>query len=440
MKKIIKTMFLMLGIWIFFSIYTVANAATATISANKQTATVGDTVTITTTIKAASWTLTVSGNGVTQTGYADVTDDANNATITKSLNLDTSKAGTYTIYLKGDVTDGDTGATTTISTSTTVTINEKPAPTPTPTPIPTPVPTPTPTPVPKSGDATLKYIKVGDKEYRGSALNGIISQTVESSVSSISISADVNNKKANYSGTGTKSLKAGQTNSFNITVTAENGTKKTYKVNVIRKAIENQEPNIIEDNKQEKTEQEKLKLTSLIIKDVELNTEFSPDVLNYVANVSNMEELEIDATANKEGAEIKIEGASELKEGDNKITITVILGEEKAEYIIDLYNKIEKQEEEGLKIDTQIEIIKDVSTIDKIKDYIIENWKLLALLLIILILAIIAIICAILAYKYKKAIKELTGEDEFYRKEAENNKEEEVLEQKEKNNKKGKHF
>ena len=423
MKKIINIIFFMLSIWIFFSINTSVKAATATISASKQTATVGDKVTITTTIKAASWTLKVSGNGVASTGYTDVTDDANNTTVTKSLNLDTSKAGTYTVSLKGDVTDGDTGVTTSINTSTVITVNEKVISEP-----------------PKSGDATLKSITIGGKKYTGSALNNTISQTVESSVGSISISAEKNDSKAKISGTGTKSLIAGQTNSYTLTVTAENGNKKTYKVNIIRKAIENTEPNIIEDNKEDEEPKEELKLTTLVIKDVELNTEFKPEILNYIANVKNMTELEIEAIANKENAEIKIEGASELKEGDNTILITVVLGEENIQYKIDLYNKIEEEKEEEIK--EEIPETKTTSfSIEDIKNYLIENWLTSSLLLIIFILAIISIIFVSLTYKYSKKIKELTGEDDDII-ERDEDKNEKLYDDlvKERNKRTGKHF
>ena len=59
--------------------------------------------------------------------------------------------------------------------------------------------------------------------------------TVTNSVSSITITATATDAKATVSGAGTKTLAVGA-NSFNIVVTAENGTTKTYTVVVTREA------------------------------------------------------------------------------------------------------------------------------------------------------------------------------------------------------------
>lgn len=61
------------------------------------------------------------------------------------------------------------------------------------------------------------------------------SLTVASSVSSVNISATTVNSKAKISGTGTKSLNYGN-NAVEVVVTAENGNKRTYTVNITRKA------------------------------------------------------------------------------------------------------------------------------------------------------------------------------------------------------------
>ena len=257
----------------------------------------------------------------------------------------------------------------------------------------------------KSNDATLKSIKIGSKTYSGSSLKNTISYTAEADVSSIKITAIKNNSKATVSGTGTKSLVAGQTNKFKIVVTAEDGTKKTYNINIIRLAEETTTPNVIEN--ENPIEEVKLALTSLVIKDVELNAEFNPETYNYIANVKNMKELEIVATANKEGAQINIEGAAELKEGDNIVKVIAILGEEKAEYIIDVYNAIE---EEKIGIVEQSDINskpEDQKNVGMIQTIIMNNLRNMLLIILLLILSIIAIRYAILAYRYSNKINEL---------------------------------
>ena len=257
----------------------------------------------------------------------------------------------------------------------------------------------------KSGDATLKSITIGGKTYSGSSLKNTISYTVESSVNSIKISATKNHSKATVSGTGTKSLVAGQTNKFQINVTAENGTKKTYNVNIIRLADDATIPNIIdEENQIPDTQETKPKLTSLIIKDVELNPEFNPEIYSYTTNVKNIKELEIDATANIADAKIDIEGATELTQGDNIVKITVTLGEEKTVYIIDLYNEIE-EEIVGMTDDS------DNKQDNGNNNFIAGNLKEILSILMICSLGIIAIRYIIISYMLSKELDESADED-----------------------------
>ncbi len=257
----------------------------------------------------------------------------------------------------------------------------------------------------KSADATLKSITIGGKTYSGSSLKNTISYTVESSVNSIKISATKNHSKATVSGTGTKSLVAGQTNKFQINVTAENGTKKTYNVNIIRLADDATIPNIIdEENQIPDTQETKPKLTSLIIKDVELNPEFNPEIYSYTTNVKNIKELEIDATANIADAKIDIEGATELTQGDNIVKITVTLGEEKTVYIIDLYNEIE-EEIVGMTDDS------DNKQDNGNNNFIAGNLKEILSILMICSLGIIAIRYIILSYMLSKELDESADED-----------------------------
>lgn len=62
-------------------------------------------------------------------------------------------------------------------------------------------------------------------------------EDVENEKTSIEIKANAEDTKATVSGTGTKDLEVG-TNTFEIKVTAEDGTTKTYKINVKREAEE----------------------------------------------------------------------------------------------------------------------------------------------------------------------------------------------------------
>ena len=124
MRKTIKTILLIIFMWIALSILSKSNAATASINASKTTATVGDKVTVTVSINAASWNLEVSGSATdTIVGY---NEDAVNEKTTKTYTVTSNKAGTCTVSLTGDVTDGETDITDDgINDSVTITFKEK---------------------------------------------------------------------------------------------------------------------------------------------------------------------------------------------------------------------------------------------------------------------------------------------------------------------------
>jgi hypothetical protein len=87
----------------------------------------------------------------------------------------------------------------------------------------------------QSSDATLYSLSVspGSLSPSFSSSTTSYSVSVANSISSITISASPNDSRASVSGTGNKSLNVGS-NSFPIIVTAENGSQKTYTVNVTR--------------------------------------------------------------------------------------------------------------------------------------------------------------------------------------------------------------
>ncbi len=82
----------------------------------------------------------------------------------------------------------------------------------------------------------LKTLKIDDYNFGfDSGKTSGYSIEVPSSVSSVNITATSINSKAKVSGTGKVDLKAGS-NAVEIQVTAENGNKRTYVVNIIRNA------------------------------------------------------------------------------------------------------------------------------------------------------------------------------------------------------------
>ncbi len=389
-KKILALVILLMLITTIFS--NVKAAGSFSVSASSSSLTIGQTatLTITTSSCAGQFSIASSNSNVVAVSKSSTFIDGS-----EKITLTAKTAGTATITVTPvDVSDESYNKITGAK-SVTITVKDSNNTTTQP-----PNTTQPPTTTTKSGDATLKSITIGSKTYSGSSLKDTISYTAGATVSSIKISATKNNSKATISGTGTKSLVAGQTNKFAITVTAENGTKKTYSVNIIRLEEESNVPNVIEGDVPT-PEETKLTLTSLIIKNVELEPEFNPEVYTYVANVENMKELEIDATASKPDAQINIEGATDLKEGDNIIRITVTLGEEKAEYIVDLYNTIQ---DEIMGITTEDE------NNDNDENKITFNSKEIILIVLVVALALISIRYIIVSYKLSKEIEESTDD------------------------------
>lgn len=142
---------------------------------------------------------------------------------------------------------------------------------------------------------------------------------------SLKINAEAEDSKSTVKVEGNEEIKIGE-NVISITVTAEDGTTKVYKVTVINE------------------EKEGLGLSSLVIKDVELKN-FSPSKFNYEIEFSKLDKLEIEAIANEEGATVEIIGNENLVEGENTITIMVTSadGEQIATYTITA-NKVAVEE------------------------------------------------------------------------------------------------
>ena len=98
MKKSIRTVFIsaIISAILLLTVGIVkVDAASASIKASKTTATVGESVTVTVTVTGAAWNVKVSGSGISET-IAGYNDDAVNETKTKTFNLSTASAGTYT--------------------------------------------------------------------------------------------------------------------------------------------------------------------------------------------------------------------------------------------------------------------------------------------------------------------------------------------------------
>lgn len=171
----------------------------------------------------------------------------------------------------------------------------------------------------KSNDNTLKIIIIDGKEI--DVKDNIDYSTTKEK---ISIKTTTNDKKAKYEIKNNSTLEIGE-NKISIEVTAEDGTTKTYNINVKRDKILSSDTGI-----------------KVIINDEEVSFSDNKATIYVSATETN---LKIDYTLNDENAKVEMDKIEELKTGDNELKIKVIAedGTEKEyEIIIHKYTKSEE--------------------------------------------------------------------------------------------------
>lgn len=342
MKKNIKFILLTLFIWIAISAFSTVNAASATIKADKTSATVGDSVKVTVTVNAAAWNLKVSGSASGDIiGY---NQDAENQTTTKTYTIDTSKAGTYTVKLSGDITDESKDTADQINKSVSISVKAKETTSSssssnsnsssnTNSSSNSSNSSSTTTTKEKSNNANLSTLGITPKEYDFSGFSKnktSYSVTIPRNVDSLKVLYKTADSNAKVSVSGNSGFEVGSNNKITVKVTAEDGkTTKTYTIKVTQLAEEEEKPGNLIDNAEE------LYLTSLKIEGIELTPEFAKDTYSYTAtlNDASINELKIEAKANNEKANINISGNTELVVGENTINILVTLDDSETQAI-----------------------------------------------------------------------------------------------------------
>ncbi len=180
----------------------------------------------------------------------------------------------------------------------------------------------------KSSNANLKTLEIKTSDDSNVVLSPIFSSnvyeysaSVDSSIKTITISATMEDSKSNMviSNNATEELKPGENNKITITVTAEDGTKKAYVINIKREAL---------------TADATLK--SLTIKECE-DFEFVEDTYSYDLKLNNsVTKLTIDYVTSSSDSIVSISGNENLKNGSKvKILVTAEDGTKK-EYILNV--------------------------------------------------------------------------------------------------------
>ena len=308
-----------------------SNAASMVISFSNSSAKVGDTITATVTAKGATGKVNLSVEG--------------NATLSEnSINVDGSASTSVKINGEGDVKVTATAAdmketssnkkfTGSTAGKIKVSKNDNKA-------------------TNKSNNANLSNLGIKPNDFKGFKISTTsYNVSVPNDVENITIYATAQDKKATITGAGAQKLNVGK-NELNVIVTAEDGTTKTYTINVTREegkngATENTTSNnttnsvVSQDNKNSESD-----LKKLSIKGYNLTPSFSPNVYEYKVNVTeNVSSLDIETEKANDNVSIDIAGNENFVEGENTITLLVYNEETKqnSTYQI-IVNKTNKDE------------------------------------------------------------------------------------------------
>ena len=176
-----------------------------------------------------------------------------------------------------------------------------------------------------SSDNSLKSLTIDGTS--ANINNGKVNLTTDKSV--VVIKTVTNDSKAKVSGAGKVNVKYG-TNTYNVVVTAENESKKTYEISISRN-----------DNRDSDNT-----LKSLTISDGKLNQKFNPDVLEYTLYVLNtIDKITISPVLNSEKSNFVFgygEKEINLSEDIGVVEIKVLAeNETEKTYKINI-NKVEK--------------------------------------------------------------------------------------------------
>lgn len=169
----------------------------------------------------------------------------------------------------------------------------------------------------KSSNANLSNLGITPHDFTGFK-PGTTSYkvTVPKDTESVEVYAKAQHAKATVTGTGKKNLQEGD-NKLEVIVTAEDGSKKTYNININRGAEKksgNTEESIEDANG----------LLSLKINDLNLLPEFKTNIYEYtVKYIGEDTRLNIEMKPTDEDYNVEVIGNEDLQEGENVITILV---------------------------------------------------------------------------------------------------------------------
>ena len=269
------------------------------IAFSESTVEVGDTVTVTVTVDGLSGNVNLSVSGDATLSQDSVSVNNGSASVTATINGEgsiriTATAENMTDTSTSEAYTGATGGTITAVNNSTQTSN---------------------TNTEKESNANLSNLGIRPNDFSGFSPSKLTYDvTVPEDVDSVEVYATAQDTGATISGIGDQTLEYG-VNALNVVVTAEDGTVKTYTINVTREGGE--------ENTEENTEVAN-GLSNIKIGDLELNPSFATNVYEYtVKYIGEDTSLNIETVATDPSYTVEILGNEELKDGENTITILV---------------------------------------------------------------------------------------------------------------------
>lgn len=333
---------IILTILLFIVLLFISNTVEATsITASPSTPQVGQSVTITVSVpnvNTVDLTATVSGAGTSGTiRLVDGSLTGEAKTFYKSITVTPTSAGTINVSVSSSSNAVLNGQYVGVGASSSIAVVQPPANTGNPTAGSSgttgntssnsgsssstnnkPTTTTTKPEEKKSNDSKLTSLSVSEgvisPEFNASVKEYTLS--VPNEITAINVTAATSHSKAKYSIEGGTELQVGD-NIVKVIVKAEDGTTTTYTITVNRAraelALQTLTITFTDENG--------------VITELPLTPLFSFDVYEYTMEklTHTIEKLNIEALANLEGATIKIEGNENLKEGENKIIITITM-------------------------------------------------------------------------------------------------------------------
>jgi len=269
-----------------------------TTSISRSTITVGGSANLTITAKKAAgqFTVTSSNPSVAKVGTSTIWIDGSHANASGKVSIKAVAAGTATITITPtNVSDANYNLLTNTKTikitvkkaSTTTTTDKN-----------------TTTTTTKSSDATLKSMTSDVAEIDFSKNTTKYTVNVDKTVKSLGLKAVATDSKAKVSIVGDENFVTGN-NIVKVTVTAENGTTKTYEITVV------------------KSKYGSGPLKDLEVKGYGISPNFDPSRHTYSVDVIGKTSVEVEYVLTDKDSTVVIEGDNNLKTGKNEVKVIV---------------------------------------------------------------------------------------------------------------------